>query len=184
MPSHRPAPLPRQSMQARTANLEIERRWLIARPEPALLAVQPGATVSAIVQTYLISTDEISRRVRARTTDGVTTYTCTTKRRLGRAVAEEDEAVISMDAYTALLHEADPACRAIQKTRWCIPWQGRTLEIDLYPFWTRQAILEIELPEPDAPVNLPAWLIVLREITGERAYSNHSLARQIPEEKA
>lgn len=164
------------------ANLEIERKWLIARPDPALLAAQPGAAASHIVQTYLTAPDGVSRRVRARTTGGITAYTRTTKRRIDAMTADEDEAIISADEYAALLREADPACRPIEKTRWRIPCGGRLLEIDLYPFWKKQAVLEIELPAPDAPIELPGWLTVLCEVTGDRAYSNHSLSRTIPGE--
>ncbi len=162
------------------ANLEIERKWLIRRPTEAdlqALADRLGGGFSHIVQTYLLSSLRVSRRVRARTADGTTVYTCTTKRRIDRMTAEEDEQIIFQEDYEALLKEADPNCRPIEKTRWCIPFDGRTLEIDLYPFWPDQAVLEIELPSPDAPFSLPSALTVLAEVTGNRAYSNHSLAR-------
>ena len=161
-------------------NLEIERKWLIARPDEARLSAmsaQFGGSASHIVQTYLTSEAGVSRRVRARTADGITTYTCTAKRRIDRMTAEEDERIISPEEYAVLLKDADPACRPIEKTRFCIPFGGRTLEIDLYPFWPDRAVLEIELPSPDAPFSLPPSLMVLAEVTGNRAYSNHSLAR-------
>ena len=161
-------------------NLEIERKWLIRRPDEAELSAmtaEAGGSVSHIVQTYLTAEKGVSHRVRARTVDGITTYTCTAKRRLNAMTAEEDERTVSFAEYAALLKDADPACRPIEKTRFCIPFGGRTLEIDLYPFWSDQAVLEIELPAPDAPFSLPPELTVLEEVTGNRAYSNHSLAR-------
>lgn len=161
-------------------NLEIERKWLIRRPDEAELsamAAAAGGSVSRIVQTYLTAEKGVSRRVRARTAGGITTYTCTAKRRLNAMTAQEDERIISPEEYHALLKDADPACRPIEKTRFCIPYGGRTLEIDLYPFWSERAVLEIELPSPDAPFSLPPELTVLAEVTGNRAYSNHSLAR-------
>jgi len=164
------------------ANLEIERKWIIARPDPALLSDRPGASASHIVQTYLTAPAGVSRRVRARTADGITTYTRTTKRRIDAMTANEEEAVISAAEYNALLREADPACRPIEKTRWRIPCGSRILEIDLYPFWSAHAVLEIELPSPDTPVDLPDYLTILREVTGDRTYSNHSLSRTIPPE--
>lgn len=163
--------------------LEIERKWLIRRPDETMLAAQPGASVSHICQTYLHDLPGLSRRVRARTADGITVYTQTIKRRIDHMTAHENECVISHAEYLTLLKEADPACRTIEKTRWCIPFSTHTLEIDLYPFWHTQAVLEIELPSPDTPVSLPDWLTVLREVTGNRAYSNHHLAASpIPED--
>lgn len=164
------------------AKPEIERKWLIDRPSEALLAAQPDAAPSQIVQTYLLAEQGLSRRIRARTADGITVCTRTTKRRIDAMTADEDEAIISADEYRALLAQADPACRPIEKTRWCIPYAGQLLEIDLYPFWPHQAVLEIELPSPDAAVCLPPWLTVRREVTGNRIYSNHSLSRAIPNE--
>ena len=157
-----PAPPGKTSMP----NLEIERKWLIRRPDETKLsamAAETGGSVSYIIQTYLAAEKGISRRVRARTVNGSTTYTCTAKRRLGPMTAEEDERIISSEEYAALLKDTDPACRPIEKTRFCIPFEGRTLEI--------------ELPSPDAPFTLPPELTVLAEVTGNRAYSNHSLAR-------
>lgn len=171
-----PAPPGKKSMP----NLEIERKWLIRRPDETKLsamAAETGGSISYIIQTYLAAEEGISRRVRARTVNGSTTYTCTAKRRLGPMTAEEDERIISSEEYAALLKDTDPACRPIEKTRICIPFEGRTLEIDLYPFWPDHAVLEIELPSPDASFTLPPELTVLAEVTGNRAYSNHSLAR-------
>ncbi len=164
-------------------NLEIERKWLIAYPDTARLAALPGAEPSRIVQTYLAAPAGISRRVRARTVGNMTTYTCTTKRRLSAMTAEENETLISAETYAELLCEADPACRPIEKTRWRIPYAAHILEIDLYPFWQKQAVLEIELPSPDTPVSFPDAICILREVTGEKGYSNHALARAIPAEE-
>lgn len=161
---------------------EIERKWLITRPDEALLAAQPGASSSQIVQTYLIAPAGLSRRVRARTQNGITVCTTTEKRRINAMTAEETETVITADTYAALLREADPACSPIAKTRWCIPYAGQVLEIDLYPFWDAQAVLEIELPSPDAATSLPPYLTILQEVTGDRTYSNHSLSRTIPQQ--
>ncbi len=41
----------------------------------------------------------------------------------------------------------------LRKTRWCMLYAGRVLEIDVYPFWEHTAVLEIELPD-DAPVSI------------------------------
>lgn len=166
-------------------HLEIERKWLIVRPDPVLLAARPGAEAIRITQTYLLAGEgESSRRVRAAvhmpdTPDARTIYTHTVKRRLSHTVAEEEEREIDRDAYLALLADADPACTPIEKTRWRIPYEGRILEIDIYPFWEKQAVLEIELPSPDTPVSLPDWLTVLCEVSDDRRYSNHNLARGV-----
>ena len=54
--------------------------------------------------------------------------------------------------------------------------------MDVYPFWERTAILETELSDPTHHAEIPPFLTVIREVTGERAYTNRNLARRIPPE--
>ena len=42
--------------------------------------------------------------------------------------------------------------------------------------------MEIELPREDAPFRFPDGITVVRELTGDRRFSNAALARQIPAE--
>ena len=59
---------------------------------------------------------------------------------------------------------------------------SNNLTIDVYPFWQRQAVLEVELPSEDTPLLLPTYIEVIREVSGDRRYKNVSLAREIPAE--
>ena len=163
-------------------HLEIERKWLIAYPDTDLLAAMPSAEATQIVQTYLTASPGLSRRVRARSRGDETVYTRTTKRRISATTAEEEEAIISVEEYESLLREADPTCRPIEKTRWCIPHGALTLEIDIYPFWQKQAVLEIELQDEGEDFAIPKELCVLREVSDDIAYKNVSLAKKIPPE--
>lgn len=49
-------------------------------------------------------------------------------------------------------------------------------EIDVYPFWNNQAILEIELSDANAPIDFPPFLNIIREVTGEYDFKNSTLA--------
>ena len=51
-----------------------------------------------------------------------------------------------------------------------------------YPFWQKQAVLEVELPSEDTELVLPPYLTVLCDVSGDRRYKNVSLARAIPDE--
>lgn len=75
-----------------------------------------------------------------------------------------------------LMMQAGPARREIRKTRCCVTYEGRHFEIDVFPCWNDQAILEIELTSEDAPVRLPDELRVIREITGDPRYRNSAIA--------
>lgn len=163
-------------------NLEIERKFLIAMPDEGELARQDGARCDEILQTYLLSQDGVTARVRARRGEGGIVYTATEKRRLSDLTAVEDEREVTEEEYRALLLRRDGALTPIEKRRYAIPYGGHTLEIDVYPFWQRQAVLEVELPSEDTPLTLPPFIRVIREVSGDRRYKNVSLARSIPAE--
>lgn len=163
--------------------LEIERKFLIRRPDEGTLLAR-GAVASEITQTYLRSDGGTAERVRMRVTDGVTVYTHTVKTRLSAMTAVEEERVITREEYDFLLLRADGERAPICKTRYCLPiCGGHVPEIDVYPFWQRQAIMEIELSSEEEALDLPAGITVLREVTGDRRYSNRALASKIPDEE-
>jgi len=161
--------------------IECERKFLIQYPDVSLL-LSLGAKKSAITQTYLIGEKGTTARVRCRVTEGKTTYFHTVKRRLTALSAVEEESEITSGEYTALLKKADSTRNVIQKTRYVLPHEGHLLEIDVYPFWQRQAVLEIELKSEAEEFLLPPFITVLREVTKEVAYKNVSLAKEIPSE--
>lgn len=163
-------------------NLEIERKFLIAMPDEGVLARQDGARCDEILQTYLLSEGGVTARVRARRGTSGIVYTATEKRRLTDLTAIEDEREVTEEEYRALLLRRDGALTPIEKRRYAIPYGGHTLEIDVYPFWQRQAVLEVELPSEDTPLTLPPFIRVIREVSGDRRYKNVALARSIPAE--
>ena len=163
--------------------LEIERKFLIAYPDTAWLEAYPGAVRYEILQTYLKSDPDEEIRVRARSEAGkATEYYRTVKKTVTGMKRIELETVLSEDAYRAQLALADPARLPVRKTRWKIPYAGHMIEIDLYPFLSDRAIAEIELAREDEEFFFPPELRVLREVTEDRRYSNHSLAGAIPPE--
>ncbi len=161
--------------------LEIERKFLIALPsEDRLLA--EGAVCDDITQTYLLSEAGVTARVRRREGAVGVEYTHTEKRCITAITAREDERIIDREEYAVLLKTADPDLSPIRKRRYSLPYGGRLLEIDVYPFWERTAVLEVELPTEDAPLTLPPYLTVIAEVTEDKRYKNVSLAAKVPEE--
>ena len=168
-------------MNAERVPIETERKFLIRLPSDALLCAQPGCEKSEITQTYLINPAAVER-VRKRVYTGRVVYTHTVKRRISAMSAQELEREISESEYDTLLLRRDPARRAILKTRYAIPHGPLVAEVDVYPFWQRQAVLEIELPSEDAPFDFPEYLSLIREVTGDHSYSNNQLSLKIPKE--
>lgn len=165
-----------------SGHCEIERKYLLHMPDVPALRAMDGCRVWEIEQIYLRSEPGVTRRIRRVAEQGETRYYRTEKRRLSALSSDEHEAQIDAMEYASLRREADPALKPIEKTRLRIPFEGQTLEIDLYPFWQDRAILEIELGREDEPVHIPEWLRVAREVTDNKRYRNVRLAASVPQD--
>lgn len=65
--------------------------------------------------------------------------------------------------------------RVIEKTRHHVPWRGHVYEVDVFAGdLAGLVVVELETADEVADADLPPWLG--REITGESAYYNSSLA--------
>lgn len=160
---------------------EIERKYLIRYPAAELL--ERCASRSFITQTYLAKRDgHGGERVRKRVYAERTEYTHTEKRRITAMRREEREREISREEYEALLQRADPERRTIEKTRYCLRRGGKIFEIDVYPFWSDRAVMEIELEGEEESVRVPEEIDVIREITQDKRYTNRAIAKEIPQE--
>ena len=114
--------------------LEIERKFLI-RQNPEIF--DHSVLRKHIIQTYLISGEDIQRRIRKLTASGTESYTkyyYTEKRFLSAVTREENEHEISPDEYERLLSEADTKLETIEKIRYILYYEGQNFEIDVYPF--------------------------------------------------
>lgn len=163
------------TMHLNTTGVEIERKYLIAYPDLSWLERQPGIRKIEIVQTYLFGTENQSRRVRQWTENGESLYIET--RKSGKGIRRtETECQLTEAEYQSAMAFADPERRPIVKTRYILPFDGQSFEIDIYPFWTRQAVMEIELESEDQPIRFPDGIRILREVTGDPNYTNSALA--------
>ena len=84
--------------------------------------------------------------------------------------------------YRSLLSEIAPGTVTLRKTRHTFPYAGRVFEVDVYPEWVRSCILEVELDSRDAVVEMPEFVSVIAEVTGEKRYSNAEMSREFPKE--
>ena len=157
--------------------LEIERKFLIAYPDVKWLESLPNCRRVEIVQYYLPAKEGDELRIRKRGENGSYLFYKTLKRRISDYKRLEVEERLSEGEFLSMLQDADPDKRPVSKSRYCLTYEGQYFEIDLYPFWDDQAIVEIELSDENAEVNFPPELKVLREVTRDPAYKNAALAR-------
>lgn len=162
--------------------LEIERKFLIRMPDLAQLSAYASRIIE-MEQVYLTGgAPGVSMRIRKSTENGSIVYHRNEKQRLTDMVRIEREEEIDEKHFNILLGFADPALKTIRKTRYCVPMDELTAEIDVFPFWQDRAFCEVELPNEDTDFTLPHWLDVVREVTEDKRYTNLALAREIPME--
>ncbi|MBQ9949954.1 MAG: AAA family ATPase [Clostridia bacterium] len=153
--------------------LEIERKFLIKKPDTEKLKSMELCELIDIEQSYFEDANG-SYRIRKRGQYGHNIYIRTQKQAVGGAVREEIETRISEDEaikYMELPHTT------LHKTRACIAHGGKYFELDMYPYSDEYALLEIELLSEDEDFTLPEFCEVVREVTDDKRYSNHSIAQ-------
>ncbi len=161
---------------------EIERKFLIYYPNIKELENKPKCTKVDITQTYLKSEDGVERRVRARGIDGDYSYYLTEKKKVTGIKRIETERKLSQDEYLRLLMEADNRLHTIHKERYCLSENNQYFEIDVYPEWDNQAIMEIELSSEDEEIKTPDSIKIIKEVTDDDTYKNYSMAKEMPKQ--
>ena len=159
---------------------EIERKFLIYYPDIKELENMTNCTTVDIVQTYLKSNDDTERRVRARGINGDYVYYLTEKKKVSNLKRIETERKLSQDEYLNLLMEADNKLHAIHKKRFCLVEDNQYFEIDIYPEWDTQAIMEIELSSEDQEIRIPKSIKIIKEVTDDEKYKNYQMAKKMP----
>lgn len=156
---------------------EIERKYLTEYPKISALEALPNCEKVEIIQTYLQADHGDEVRIRQRGSRGNYIYFETRKKTISGLKRIEIERRLTKDEYLERLMDADPTRMPIRKDRYCLADGNQYFEIDIYPFWNDQAILEIELSDPEEEIRFPKMLKVIREVTEDEAYKNASLAK-------
>lgn len=159
--------------------LEKERKFLVSGfTFPNSLSFQ---TID-IEQLYLISNkQDTEERVRRRGQDNSFAYYRTHKTSTDRPdTRQEIEYQIEVNEYTsAVNYQTDPSRHPINKKRHCFLWNNIYFELDeiIYPTKHKGLILlEVELTDENENLEIPNFIKIEREVTGDKKYSNFNLA--------
>lgn len=164
--------------------IEEERRFLIQTPDFARFK---DAGVDVIVparleQMYLKSTEAgVEERIRKRSQYGGHMYDRTRKVEKGgtRKRVETKRKITEVEYAHLAASEADEQFEIIRKTRHCFVWNYEYFELDIFEYpHTGLCILEVELTKGTTHIEIPPCVEVMREITGERKFTNRELARK------
>ena len=156
--------------------LEIERKFLIEYPDTDYLNSILTCRKVPIEQAYLTTPDEGRFRIRRRGSRGEEVYIKTVKRKINDLSHIEIENYISETEYKKYLSQKEYVQGVIRKDRYCIALNSTYYELDIYPFFSDCATLEIELLSENQDYILPDFVKVIREVTFEKEYKNKYLA--------
>ena len=163
---------------------EIERKYLIKMPDKSEIETLNIVSESEIEQIYLTPTAiRPNARIRKRVYRDNTEYTTTQKMRINDVKRIEDERVISREEYEELKKEADQTLNVINKKRIVAEYKNQYFEIDIFGFWDDVAFMEIELKNENQSIDFPTEIKILAELTSDKRFSNHSMAKKIPDIK-
>ena len=163
-------------------HIETERKYIIKLPDFAKLALLREYSVSEITQIYLSSAVGITHRVRERKYADKTVYTETKKMRISPLSSVEDEREISEVEFSDLSKNIKEGTNPVRKIRHTFVYNGQLFEIDVYPSWKCTAIMETELDNPEKTVKMPPFIRIMREVTGNKRYSNAAMSKSFPNE--
>jgi CYTH domain-containing protein/predicted ATPase len=159
--------------------LEIENKYLIQMPNLVQIMQSNNFVKSQIYQTYLRGgTGLPERRIRQRGIDNYFSYYYTEKFNIpGKPnVRQEVQRKISDREYLSYMIEGD---FSIYKDRYCFVHDGQYFELDIYPELQDRAILEIELTQENQIVNIPPFINVINEVTGDPAFKNINISKML-----
>lgn len=163
-------------------NIEIEKKYVIKIPDFETLKALSGYSESEIIQVYLKSKRGITRRIRKRTANGISVYTKTEKIRIDGMSSIEREEEITQTSFDDLMNEKRENSCPVIKRRITFLFGERLFEIDVYPEWKRSCIMEVELPSRDVEVEVPPFIELVRDVTGDGTYSNSAMSNSFPKE--
>lgn len=157
--------------------IEIERKYLVTKPDLDMLSKYVDITVVDIIQTYLTSDSSKERRIRQRGQDGNFSYYITEKQQSSGIERPEVERKISEREYISCLSQIDSSLTPIVKKRICFVYKSQYFELDIFNFSNDYALMEIELTDKNSIVNLPHFINIIREVTDDPRYRNSTLAK-------
>lgn len=153
------------------------RRFLVKMPSREYLESFPADKRIEVVTTYLNYRNSLSEvRVREKEVAGAKFYYQTIVRKSEFGELVEVEKRLSKDEYRELLWEEDLSRERIKKVRYLIEDNNAYYELDTYPFWEDQAILELSLETKGKILPLPKEIEVIREITDDPEFDNLAIA--------
>ncbi len=143
-----------------------------------LIGEMPECSESLITQTYLVAEPGCEVRLRRREWSGGKVVNLhRSKKRISDSEVIETERQVDNNLYEQMLQQADPYRATIRKKRQSLIWKGQFFEIDTFLSPVNDLIMmETKGLTEKESVNLPPFIKVLEDVTGNSKYLNYNIA--------
>ncbi len=158
-------------------SLEIERKYLIKYPDINYLEQYSFCNKVDISQSYLTLSNNEKIRVRKRGLNNNYIYFKTIKKKINDVTRIEIENRLTEQEYLSYINESIETY-TLSKTRYCLLYENQYFEIDVFPFFNDQALMEIELNDENQKIEFPNFIDIIREVTYDKEYTNLSLSKK------
>jgi CYTH domain-containing protein len=152
-----------------------ERKYIVE-----LTGEMPADSIASdITQTYLIGEQGTEIRLRKRGWGKKFVYVHTTKKKTSDHEELVTERQINLSLYEMMLSLADPDRLTIHKQRNSFVWKGQYFEVDTFLDELQGLmILETKGIAESEELQLPPFLRIVKDMTGQEEYYNFMLARK------
>lgn len=160
-------------------SLEIERKFLVGTMPDFRLPEFNFAQKTFIEQVYIKFPWGEETRIRRHTQGISSTYYKTHKADVRPGVNEELEDFIEPLNFLSMISYKIPGTGTIFKDRWYFVYKNQYFEFDIFARPKGLYLLEIELIDENDRVELPPFLDIIKEVTGDPEYKNFEIAKRI-----
>lgn len=161
------------------APVEKFRKYLIEVNDEILnkMAAEANYSTAHIVQHYLLGENGYERRIRSRQRGEDIMYSYSEANYLSTNERIKVDKVLTERQYKDYIHQVDPDLNVIDKMRYSFIYKDVFFKLDVFDFDTGKGILSIDQPSEGRSVELPEYVTVIKDVTGDVNYKNYYLAK-------
>ncbi|MBQ6335580.1 MAG: ATP-binding protein [Erysipelotrichaceae bacterium] len=141
------------------------------------ISQEANYSTSHIIQHYLKSENGYERRIRSREREDGTMYSYSEANYLTSNERIKTDKVLSEREYKDYFHQVDPELNVIDKMRYSFIKNELFYKLDVFDFDTSKGVLSVDQPSDGRVVELPDYLNVIKDVTGDLNYKNYFLAK-------
>lgn len=141
------------------------------------ISQEANYSTSHIIQHYLKSENGYERRIRSREKEDGTMYTYSEANYLSTNERIKRDKVLSEREYKDYFHQVDPDLNVIDKMRYSFINNDLFFKLDVFDFDKTKGVLSVDHPIDERKVEIPDYITVIKDVTGDLNYKNYFLAK-------